>query len=135
MAYPQAKTENGSRGRIVRHIPVYFGPVYLGGVAGKFTRFIAENDTVIRRVRVGFIEAATSAETIGVTLMLGTLEDPARFAIWNTAASAAVGTVSEININRGHAVLAAGEILTLRTGKGKTRAGTVDVQVDCVETS
>lgn len=135
MAYTQAKTENATRGRIIKHIPVYFGPVYLGGVALKITKLLAENDTVIRRVRMVFADAATSSAAVGVTLMLGTLEDPARFAVWNSPASSAMGAWVEVQITRGRNVLAAGETLTLRTGNGKAKCGTVDVQVDCVETS
>lgn len=135
MAYVQAKTSSASRGRIIKDLPIYFGPVYLGGVALKMTKLIAENDIVVRRVRMVFIEAATSVDTIGVTLMLGTLEEPARFAVWNSPATGTIGTVIEITINKGNNVLSADETLTLRTGKGKSRAGTVDVQVECVETS
>lgn len=122
-----------SRGRIARDFQEKFTPINLTGVAASYFGICAEKVLNIRRIRTVQLAAAAVSGAAGVTCLLGTIVDPAKFAVWNTPTSASSGTVTEIQAPTLNNTLAVGEVLTLRVDTGKKGAGTISVYVECAE--
>lgn len=133
MATP-SKTETVARGKVVRSLSVAARGVSLSGIPVEYDLHTAESDTVVRKIRMIYIEPASVAnDEIGVTLMLGTNSDPTRFAVWNSDVSSSAWSVVNVPISCTSNILYADETLVLRVGKGKTGAGMVSIQIEIHE--
>lgn len=128
-----AKVETQNRGKIVYTFYDYFRPINLTGVAALYPGHLAMKDLLVAEIVMQYVTvAAIAGDATGVTLRLGTHDEPTRFAVWNTAASASVFTVVEIPVSA-NKTLASGKSLVLRVNSGKSKAGTINVQVKLVE--
>lgn len=130
MAVIQLKSENQARSQNVREERVPFLAVNLAGISVMIPAHTAIVQQSVRKIVMTYIApAAIVGDPRGVTLMLGTLADPAKFAAWITEATKASGQIVVIPANTASNILSLNEILTLRSGKGKTKAGVVNVEV------
>lgn len=122
-----------SRGKIARDFQEKFTSIALSGMATQQHGLCAEKVTTIRRIRTVQLSAAAVSGAAGVTCMLGTIANPTKFAVWNSATSASAGAVTEIRPPTSGNTLAIGEVLTLRIGTGKKGAGVIAVYIECAE--
>lgn len=122
-------------GRAARRISKTSLPIALDGWKSTNYLHAADRRTAVRRAWATFIAPASigGAETSGVLVMLGTLDDPLKFSMVTSATSQALGDNIEFPISPTSAFLEANEVLTINTAIGKTGAGIIIVQIEMDE--
>ena len=128
-----AKTETQSRGKVTRETTVVISSVTLSGVAASYAPHTATVNERIKKITMTYISAATAAGSVGVSLMLGTHNNPIKYAMWISETTKAQWSVVDIPVSKDSNDLDSGDVLVLRVGTGKTKAGMVNVQIELSE--
>lgn len=128
-----AKTETQSRGKVTRETTVMISAVTLTNVAAMYAPHTATVNERVKKITMTYIGAAAASGSVGVTLMLGTHNNPTKYAVWVSETTKAQWSVVDITVNKDSNDLDSGDVLVLRVGTGKTKAGLVSVQIDLSE--
>lgn len=128
-----AKTETQSRGKVTRETTVVISSVTLSSVAASYVPHTATVNERVKKITMTYVVAAAASGSVGVTLMLGTSSNPTKYAVWISETTKAQWSVVDIAVNKDSNDITAGDVLVLRVGTGKTKAGMVNVQIELSE--